>query len=175
MHETTTCLYLNSFHIPLGVPSISILSRHPSFYKTTQDPGETARGFCKERWLKRMEKESTVKQLCPVAAWKVARQLLQVVLLLVLGYACCHALGALGYVGFVVLVAVPRGNQQLGKTDKLAEGVKFVLCPAVACALGANMTGLLSCVPGLMLRCMLHHTGAGLSHRNKHWRNIRYP
>ena len=37
----------------LGVPSISITSRHPSFKTDTPHPGETA-GFGKERWLKRM-------------------------------------------------------------------------------------------------------------------------
>ena len=41
--------------VSLGVPSMSILSRDPSFQETIKHPGETA-GFRKERWLKRMGK-----------------------------------------------------------------------------------------------------------------------
>ena len=37
----------------LGVPSISILPRDPSFQETSETAGEMA-GFWKERWLKRM-------------------------------------------------------------------------------------------------------------------------
>ena len=40
----------------LGVPSISILSRDPSFQEAIQKPRET---FLKRTWLKRMDKEPT--------------------------------------------------------------------------------------------------------------------
>ena len=46
-----------SSQFALGVPSISILSRHPFVLKTSGHPGKAA-GFGKERWLK-MEKEPT--------------------------------------------------------------------------------------------------------------------
>ena len=39
--------------------SFPLLSRDPSCWKTTKNPGEMAIGFCKERWLNIMEKEST--------------------------------------------------------------------------------------------------------------------
>ena len=41
------------FFTLLGAPSISILSRDPSFQETMKNPRETA-GFRKERWLKIM-------------------------------------------------------------------------------------------------------------------------
>ena len=50
---TETMSIKDGLRVILGVPSISILSWHPSFQKTTKSPGETA-GFRKERWLKRM-------------------------------------------------------------------------------------------------------------------------
>ena len=46
--------------VVLGVPCISILSRDPSFKKASGNPG-TAASSWKERWLKIMDKESTLE------------------------------------------------------------------------------------------------------------------
>ena len=52
---------------PLGCHSrgtFRILSRNPSFLKTFRNPGKMTIGFCKERWLKRMDEETTPIDKC---------------------------------------------------------------------------------------------------------------
>ena len=52
-HTHTLALHCSRGHFP-------ILSRDPSFQKTTRTPGETAPFFFyKKLWLQRMDKEST--------------------------------------------------------------------------------------------------------------------
>ena len=59
VHRDVKCRMSLASFFPFSRGHFPILSRGPSFQKTMRTPGETAIGFGKEGWLKRLEEEST--------------------------------------------------------------------------------------------------------------------